>query len=168
MILREDNVEYSLLRKIREGLTEMGYQLSADPTKPEPGDQLFVRESFPTPEERTRELTLTTLAFGFAIDDGGRSIELGSTLTEFKHTLTCWVFGTEPHLARQIANAVKHIMRHEDDTVELLNFEEDPPVQIDVLRVEKTQTQHQGNSSKRPWDQYVWTTSIVVSDAYYV
>lgn len=168
MILREDNVEYSMLRKIREGLAEMGYKIAADPTKPGAEDQLVVRESFPTPEERTRELAITTLALGFSIDDGGRPVELGSTLTEFKHTVTCWVFGTDPHLARQIANAVKHVMRHADDIVELLNFEEEPAKQIDVLRIEKTQTQHQGNSSKRPWDQYVWTCSIVASDTYYV
>jgi hypothetical protein len=163
VIIREDLVEYSVLRKVKAKLPEYGYTLS-----PAVGADLLVRESFPTPEERTQELKITTLAFGFAVDDGGRPLELGSTLTEYKHTLTAWVFGTEPHLARQIANAIKHILRKDDDAIPLLNFEAEGEPQIDTLRVDKVQTTHQPNSSQRPWDQYVWTTSAVVCDSYYI
>jgi hypothetical protein len=163
MILREDLVEMSVLRKLKEALPEYGYILS-----PEPKADLLVKEMFPTPEERTAELKINTLAFGFNIDDGGREAEMGSTLTEYKHTLVAWVFGMEPRIARQIANSVKHIMRRSDDAIPLLNFAAEGNPQIDVLRTDKCQVMHQGNNSQRPWDQYVWTATTVLTDTYYV
>jgi hypothetical protein len=161
MILREDLVELSVLRKIKESLPEYEYVLS-----PEPKANLLVKEMFPTPEERTAELKINTLAFGFNIDDGGKDVELGSTLTEYQHTLVAWVFGMEPRIARQIANSIKHILRKADDAVPLLDFSQEGNPQIDVLRINKVQVQHQGNNSERPWDQYVWTATSVVCDTY--
>lgn len=163
MLLREDLVELSILRKIKEGLPAFDYVLA-----PETGATLEVKEAFPTPEERTKELTITTLAFGFNIDDGGRDVELGSTLTEYRHTLMAWVFGLEPRFARQVAQSIKHILRDADDAVPLLNFAEEGNPQIDTLRIEKVQVAHQGNNSQRPWDQYVFTATSVVSDTYYI
>lgn len=163
MLLREDLVELSVLRKIKEALPDFDYILA-----PASGATLDVREAFPTPEERTKELEITTLAFGFNIDDGGRDVEMGSTLTEYKHTLVAWIFGTEPRFARQVAQSIKHIMRKADDAIPLLNFAEEGNPPIDVLRVDKVQVQHQANSSQRPWDQYVWTASSVVADTYYI
>jgi hypothetical protein len=163
MILREDMVELSILRKIKQGLPAFGYILA-----PEAGATLEVKEAFPTPEERTKELTITTLAFGFNIDDGGREAELGSTLTEYRHTLMAWIFGLEPRFARQVAQSIKHILRDSDDSVPLLNFEEEGEPQIDTLRIDKVQVQHQANSSQRPWDQYVWTSTAVVCDTYLI
>jgi hypothetical protein len=163
MIIREDLVKLSVLRKLKESLPEYGYVYP-----PAAKANLLVRDAFPTPEERTAELVINTLAFGFNIDDGGREMELGSTLTEYKHTLVAWVFGMEYRIAEQVANSIKHIMRKSDDIVPLLNFAEEGDPQIDVLRIDKVQTQHQGNNSQRPWDQYVFTTSMVVCDAYYI
>lgn len=163
MILREDLVEMSVLRKLKESLPEYDYIYP-----PADGANLLVKQTFPNPEERTKELTINTLAFGFNIDDGGRDVELGSTLTEYKHTLMCWVFGMEPRIALQIANSIKHILRKSDDAIPLLNFAEEEAPQIDVLRVDKVQVQHQANTSQRPWDQYVWTATAVVCDTYYI
>jgi hypothetical protein len=161
-VLREDLMEYSVLRAVKVALPEYGYILT-----PEPNANLEVLPAFPTPEERARELTITTLAFGFNIDDGGREAELGSTLTEYKHTLMAWVFGMENSLARQVANSIKHILRHADDGIPLLDFNQEGEPQIDTLRVEKVQVAHQGNSSNRPWDQYLWSASAVITDTFY-
>lgn len=162
MILREELVEYSVLRKIREGLPTYGFVLS-----PAEGANLTLREAFPTPEERLEALAITTVCFGFNIDDGGREMELGSTLTEYTHTLEVWTFATEPHFGRRVAHSLKHIVRKGGDLIPLLDFNQEGDPQIDAMIVHKAQVQHQANSSVRPWDQYVWTTAIAVQDTFY-
>jgi hypothetical protein len=161
-ILREENVEYSVLQWIREGLPDYGFVIA-----PAGGANVVLREAFPTPEERSEPLTMTTIAFGFNMDDGGREVELGSNLTQYRHTLEVWVFAMEPRFGRRVADAIKHIVRKQDDNIPLLDFnQEDNPV-IDALRVLKAQAAHQANSSPRPWDQFVYTCSIAVEDTFY-
>ena len=161
-ILREENVEYSMLQAIREGLPDYGFVIA-----PAGGANIVLREAFPTPEERSEPLTMTTVAFGFNIDDGGREMELGSNLTEYRHTLEVWTFATEPRLGRRVAHSIKHIVRKEDDNVPLLDFNQEENPVIDALLVLKAQVTHQANASPRPWDQFVWTTSIQVQDSFY-
>lgn len=168
-LLREELVEASVLRCITTGLPEYGMVL-------QPGGfsgaapNIVVREAFPTPDERADELKATTLAFGFNVDDGGRQAELGTTLTEYVHTLTCWVFALEPRFGRKVAYAIQHVARANLDLIPLLDFNADadnPPV-IDAMNVLGVQVQHQGNQSVRPWDRYVWTATINARDVYYV
>lgn len=162
-LIREELVELSVLRAIRLGLPDYGYTINADPAQ---GD-VFVREAFPTPEERGAELKQNTLAFGFNIDDGGTPAEMGSTLTTYVHTLMCWTFALEPRFGRRLAHTIKHIARRHNDHVPLLDFNDDTEPQVDALIVLKTQVAHQVNQSPRPWDQFVWTTGISVRDADY-
>lgn len=158
-ILREELCEYSLLQCIREGLPGFGITLA-----PAEGADVKLREAFPTPEERQDELSITTVAFGFNIDDGGRQVELGSNLTEYTHTMEVWTFATEPRFGRHLAHAIKHLIRTGDASIPLHDYNQEGDPEIDRLLVGKVQVQHQANSSPRPWDRYVWTTSIVVTD----
>lgn len=164
MILREQLVEFSMLRAVKNGLELPEFDFKVSPAE---GATLLVREAFPTPDERAAPLDITTLAFGFSIDDGGKPAELGSNLTTYRHTFTIWVFGTELQLARQVASSIKHILLTSAHLVPLLDFNQDESPEIDVLIMDKVQTQHQPNSSPRPWDRYVYTTSVVVEDTYY-
>lgn len=166
-ILREELVELSVLRAITTGLPDYGYVLLAPDGSNSGQANVHVREEFPTPDERTQELTITTVAFGFNVDDGGRAMELGSNLTEYTHTLTAWTFGLDPMFARRLANAIKQVARRNLDTLPLYDFNQDGDPQIDVLVVEKAPVKHEVNNSPRPWDQYVWTCSIDVQDVYY-
>lgn len=163
MLLREDLVYYSILRKLKEELPEFGYVLA-----PEEKADLLVREAWPTPEERTKELTINTLALSLAVDDGGRDAELGSTLTEYRHTIEGVVFGLELSFAFQVAQAVKHILRESDDAIPLLDFSQEGDPQIDTLRIDKVQVKHLPNNAARPWDQYVYGVACVVTDTYYI
>src|SRR5437763_13358719 len=160
-LIREELVELSVLRAIRKGLPDYGYVLANGSTNAN-GGNIWVREAFPTPEERTQELTVTTLAFGFNIDDGGEPAELGSNLTRYVHTLICWTFALEPRYGRRVAHTVKNIARRNLDLLPLYDFNRDNGPQIDSLNVMKTQVRHEVNNSPRPWDQYVWTTSLSV------
>lgn len=161
MIIREELMEYSVLQRIREGLPDYGFTLSGE------GQDIDLREAFPTPQERGKELEMTTVAFGFSIDDGGKPAELGSSLTEYTHTVMVWTFGTAPAFARRCAHSIKHIMRGGDGTLPLLDFNQDGNPAIDNLLVLKAQVAHQVNNSSRPWDQYVFTTAINVQDIYF-
>lgn len=158
-LIREELVELSVLRHIRLGLPDYGYVLS-----PDPDANVVVREAFPSPEERTQELTLTTLAFGFNIDDGGEPAEMGSNLTRYVHTLICWTFALDPRFGRRVAHTVKNIVRRNLDIIPLIDFNQDTEPAIDTLNVMRTQVRHEVNNSPRPWDQYVWTTAIAVRD----
>lgn len=164
MILREQLVEFSMLRAVKEGLElpEYGFVIA-----PASGATVLVREAFPTPDERSEPLEITTVAFGFSVDDGGVPMELGSNLTKYRHTFTVWVFGTSMEFAKQVASSIKHILRTNDDLVPLYDFNQEGDPQIDALLIDRVQTEHQGNSSPRPWDQYVYTTSAVAEDTYY-
>lgn len=174
-LLREELVEASVLRCIANGLADYGLvKQTGDYAGPAPN--LVLREAFPTPDERAEELKATTLAFGFNVDDGGTPGEMGSSLTFYVHTLTCWVFALEPRFGRKVAYALQHIARRGPgpfglpDTIPLLDFnaDADNPPQLDSLNVLSVQVSHQGNNSVRPWDRYVWTAGINVRDAAYM
>lgn len=160
-LIREELVELSVLRAVTVGLPDYGYVLGG------PDANVLVREAFPTPEERGGELAVTTLAFGFNVDDGGQPAELGSTLTKYVHSLVCWVFALDPRFGRRLAYTVKNIARRNDDQIPLLDFNQDTEPQIDALNVLHTQVRHEVNTSVRPWDQYVWTVTISVRDVAY-
>lgn len=160
-MLREEMVEASVLRAITAGITDYGAVVTGG------SPNLAIREAFPTPDERAGELNITTLAFGFNIDDGGEPAEMGSTLTRYTHTLVCWTFAIEPRFGRHIAQAIMHVARRNNDIIPLLDFSQDGDPVIDGLNVMKVQVRHQVNQSPRPWDRYVWTTSISVRDTAY-
>lgn len=167
-LIRAELVEASVMRCIVTGLPDYGYTLADDSTTTPPTTaDVFVREAFPTAEERNGELTVTTLAFGFNIDDGGEPAELGSTLTKYVHTLVCWTFATEPQFGRRLANVIKDVVRRSYDQIPLLDFDQDDDPQIDSMIVMKAQARHEVNVSPRPWDRYVWTTAISVRDVAY-
>jgi hypothetical protein len=162
MILREQLVKFSLQQLIAEKLPEFGYVTEGA------GQTLELRNAFPTPNERAEELKITTLAYGFDIDDGGEMMELGSTLTRYVHTFTAWVFALEPEFGEQVAHSIKHILRRSDDVIPIYDYNEAGNPQIDEDLILKVQTQHQGNNSTRPWDRYVFTTAVKIQDAYYI
>jgi len=158
----------SVMRCITTGLPDYGYVLAQNGQNlPQPGTNLLVREAFPTPEERTEELVVTTVAFGFNIDDGGEPAEMGSNLTRYTHTLMCWTFGLEMDFARRVAHTIKNIARRDYDHIPLLDFNQDTEPEIDALIVMATQVRHEVNNSPRPWDQYVFSTGISVRDYCY-
>lgn len=158
----------SVMRCISVGLPDYGYVVANGQNSIPPNANILLREAFPTQDERSQELTITTLAFGFNIDDGGEPAELGSNLTRYVHTLMCWTFGLEPRFTRRVAHTIKNICRRNLDIIPLFDFNQpDPAPEIDALNVMRTQVRHEVNNSPRPWDQYVYTTAIAVRDIYY-
>jgi hypothetical protein len=170
-LLRAELVEASVRRCLISLLPNYGMVMQQEGFSG-PAPNVVFREAFPTPDERESELTVTTVSFGFSVDDGGVPAELGTTLTKYVHTITAWVFALEPRFGRKVAWAMQAASRIGPgpyglpDTIPLLDFNADPddPPQIDILCTLGSQVAHQGNNSIRPWDKYVWTTTINVRD----
>lgn len=158
MILREDMIEQSVEDFIRAGLSGFSYD----------DQNVHIRDAFPTPDERAKPLDKTQLAVGFNFDDGGVPGELGSNLTRFVHTIEFWTFATNQRIGKQLANVIKHMLWGAQ-VVPLLDYNDpaDPPPQMDALVVLRCQVARQVNTSTRPWDQWVWTTTVRLEDTYY-
>lgn len=174
-MLREELVEASVRRQLVTLLPNYGLTMKTDGFVG-PAPNVVFRESFPAPDEREKELTATTIAFGMSADDGGMPAELGTTLTRYVHTIQAWVFALEPRFGRHVASAIKHAARIGQgqwglpDVIPLLDFNSDPTgdTQIDIMPVLAVQEAHVGNSSIRPWDKYLWSVNISVQDIAYI
>lgn len=158
MVTREDKIEQSVTDFARAGLESRDYSSFVD-----------VREAFPTPDERASELTKTQVALGFNFDDGGKLIELGSDLTERTYTIEIWVFGTTRGRARNVAHVVKAIIE-EEGGVPLKDIAVEGAPVIDKLMLPESRAitvTRQIANDPRPWDMFVYTTTVRLTDYYY-
>lgn len=160
MITREDQVEQSVTDYVRAGLVANGYD----------ADKVEVRDSFPSPDERGKELTKTTVAVGFNFDDGGRHIELGSDLTVRVYTIEFWTFGIDQGYGRNVANVIRAILEIGNYLIPLkdIGVEGQPVIDQLVIQDERgISVTRQLARDPRPWDRYVWTTILKVEDTYF-
>lgn len=160
MITREDQVEQSVQDFIKEGLTALGYT----------DQHVIVRDNFPSAEERTVPLETTTIAAGFNFDDGGRHIELGSDLTLRVYTIEFWTFGTTGNYGRNVAHVIRSILEMGDYLIPLKAIEQDARPVIDQLIIQDERgisVTRQVAHDPRPWDRFVWSTTVKVEDTYY-
>lgn len=160
MITREDQVEQSVSDYVR------GVLGSIDGYGPE---NVELRESFPSYDERGKELTKTTIAVGFNFDDGGRHIELGSDLTLRVYTIEFWVFGLTVAWGRNLANVIRAALESGDYLIPLKAVEQEGQPVIDQLVIQDERgisVQRQLARDPRPWDKYVYTTTVKVEDTY--
>jgi hypothetical protein len=103
VIPREQLVEQSVTDYVREAIFgEYDY----------PTDKVELVESFDFSQSR-EGLTKNIIALGFSFDDGGTQAELGSALTTRVHTIEFFAFGLTNTWARNLANAVKHVMERD-------------------------------------------------------
>lgn len=159
MIPRETMIEQSVTDYLRTNLVTAGYDDSV----------VLVREAFPSAEERSSPLLITTLAVGFSFDDGGRMAELGSDLTQRVYTTEFWTFGTSPNLGQNVANVVKHIFESEG-IVPLNDYSKAGAPQFDSLILMDERgvlVQRQIATDPLPWDLNVYTTTVKFEDYYF-
>jgi hypothetical protein len=160
MITREDQVEQSVSDFVKDGLTTLDYVPNV----------VDVRDSFPTADERSKELRKTTVAVGFNFDDGGRHVELGSDLTLRIYTIEFWTFGTTPQQGRNIANVIRSLIEQSGYLVPLKAIElPDRPIfdQLIVSDQRGVAVTRQLARDPRTWDRFVWTTTVKIEDTYF-
>lgn len=159
MITREQQVEESIQSFVRDQLVANGYG----------PDKVKYRDAFPTLEERATELKLTQVSTGFTFDNGGRPVELGSDLKMRIHTIEFFVFGVTMNEARNVASVIRAIL--EDARIIPLRDigAAGRPVidQLVILDDQGVAVTRQVASDPRPWDHYVFTTTVKVEDTYY-
>lgn len=149
MLTREDKIEDSVMKTVADALPAFNYI---------EGDNVHVREAFPTPQERAQELTITTLAMGFQFDDGGRALEMGSDFYRFDHTIEWWVFATSPDIGKNLAAVVRHIMLS-PGVIPIQDFSQDGAPEEGYLTVYRSARGRQIAVQPRPWDENVWTVT---------
>lgn len=158
MITREDAVVQSVQNFVQTGLVALGYT----------ADKVFMRDAFPTQDERSEELDTTTVATGFNFDDGGKLAEMGSDLILRVYTVEFWTFGTTPEYGSNVAHVIRRILE-EDYLVPLQDIREaGSPVidQLTVLEPRGVVVTRQIANDPRPWDMNVWTTTVKLEDFY--
>lgn len=157
-ITREDQIEQSVYDFLESNLRTKGYT-----------EQIVkLREAFPSLNERSQALSITTIAIGFNFDDGGRQAEIGSDLIQRVYTIEFWVFGTTPTLGRNIAHMVRAIFE-ENYLVPIKDIGVDgAPVidQLPLLDERGVQVERQIASEPHAWDLNVWTTTTKFEDYY--
>lgn len=109
-------------------------------------------------------LDKTYVAAAYQFDDGGRAAELGSSLTNYLHTIDFLVLGWTPTWGRNVAHVVKAIVSTDDGLIPLKDYGVKPPVVIDRLEIEEVSTQREFNLDPRPWNAYAWTTRLRLHD----
>lgn len=158
MISREDLIEQSVQDFLKAALTARGYSLGGD---------VELVETFPY--HLTGELEKNYVAVGFNFDDEGTAAELGSDLKVRQYTIQFWIFGQTKAWAKNLANVVKFAAQADDDRIPLKDYEADPddPPVIDYLCVNASSTERQIAPDPEPWQEFVWTTTVVVQDEYH-
>lgn len=159
MISREDLIEQSVQDFLKAALITRGYALD------EPDGPVELVETFPY--HLTGELTKNYVAVGFNFDDEGRAAELGSDLKVREYTIQFWIFGQTKAWAKNLANVVKFAAEAEHNRIPLKDYEQSGDPVIDYLCVNAASTERQIAPDPEPWQEYVWTTTVVVEDEYH-
>jgi hypothetical protein len=161
MISREDMIAQSLEARIRTGLfTDFNY----------PTDRVELIDAFDGAffEEKYGEngLDKTYVAAAYQFDNGGTPLELGSSLTQYLHTVDFFCFGHTPTWGRNVAHMVKAALLTETGSIPLYDWSvpTDPRPIIDYLPVEEVTTERIVVADASPWNEHAWTTRVRVLD----
>jgi hypothetical protein len=68
--------------------------------------------------------------------------------------------------AENLAHAVKFAVDR-DESIPLLDISDPAMPEIDTLEVLSASAEHQPVPRPRPWERYVWVTTIKVADDYF-
>jgi hypothetical protein len=163
MITREDLIVQSVQSFVREGIFGPPYNY--------PAARIEIMDAFDADlfEERYGEAGLdkTYVAIAFQFDDGGKQAELGSSLTEYLHTIDFLVLGHTATWGRNVAHIIKAILNTERGALPLLDYNvpTDPRPVLDYLPVVEVSTEREHSYDPRPWQQFAWTTRLRIEDS---
>jgi hypothetical protein len=161
MIAREDAITQSLQDHLREHLYG---------TFSYPSAKVEIIDGFDLTlfDERYGDsgLDKTFIATAYQFDDGGRSLELGSTLTEYLHTIDFIILGHTSTWGRNVAHVVKAIFLTDEGSVPLYDFSVAvaPRPVLDRMPVEEVSAQREFSMTPRPWNAHAWTTRVRLTD----
>lgn len=162
MISREDAIQQSVQDHLRTYLYGPPFNY--------PQNRVEITEGFNydlLDEKYGEGLPLTLIGVAFTFDNGGRQMEMGSSLTEYLHTIDFLILGHTPTWGRNVANVVKSIFRTESGSIPLFDYSSPQKREIDRLEIEDVRVDREPVAQPRPWQQHAWTTRLRVRDETY-
>lgn len=162
MISREDSITQSVQDHLRSVLYDQFNYPEAKVEIVDGFDARLFDEKF-----GDTGLDKTYIATAYQFDNGGRPLELGSTLTEMLHTIDFLVLGHTPTWGRNVAHVVKQALMTDEGTIPLKNYEVAGAPVIDQLPIEEVSTQREFTFEPRPWNAFAWTTRLRITDEIY-
>lgn len=157
-ITREQKVQASLITYLDDKLfNALGY----------PRGPVQLVEAFePSQFEGDQALDANYVALGFSYDDGGKPMELGSTLISRTYTMEVWVMAQSPTIGLNLANAVRD-EAEADMTIPLLDIAVAGAPVIDQLIVGNCRAQRQPVPNPQPWQENLWIVHIPLTDEFF-
>lgn len=157
---REQIVEQSVKEFIREQLFKVR-GISEDKV-----------EIIDNPPERKADAIETPLkknyaALGFHFDEGGRQAELGSDLKRRVYVIEFIVFGMTSTWASNLANTIRDSAEVQNGRIPLLDFGAAGHPPFDFLTDVAAIARREPVNDPHPWEEYVWITTIQVTDEYF-
>lgn len=154
-ITRQQSIGQSIQDFIRAALDDRQY----------PADQIEMHDAF---EAGMFEgpLDKEHIALGFSFDDGGRALEMGSTLREYTHRIEIFVIATTATRGENIAYAIREEM-DKQGRVALKDLSQPGAPIIDWLLLDPVAIQRQPIPDPEPWEKFVWTLTCPVIDIHY-
>jgi hypothetical protein len=159
-ISREQIVEQSVKEFVREQLFDVR-GLSEDKV-----------EIIDSPPERKADaietpLTKNYAALGFHFDEGGEQAELGSDLKRRVYVIEFIVFGMTSTWAANLANTIRDAAEVDNGRIPLLDLATAGHPVLDYMTDAAAIARRQPVPDPHPWEEYVWITTVQVSDEYY-
>lgn len=112
-------------------------------------------------------LTKNYAALGFHFDEGGEQGELGSDLKRRAYVIEFIVFGMTSTWASNLANTIRDAAEVDNGRIPLLDIGQRGQPVIDYMTDAAATARREPVPDPHPWEEYVWITTISVSDEYY-
>lgn len=156
-VTREQSIEQSVQDYIADGLRARNYPMD--------DNTIEMLDAFEQRDFADGEIDREYVALGYNFDDGGKLLELGSNLRQYRHVIEVFVIGTTADRASNLAYAIRDIL--EGTTRIALKDVSDPaqPI-IDYLLIDPVSAERQAIPDPDPWEEFVWLLRAPVLDEY--
>jgi len=154
-IPREVHIEQSIQNFVKREVADRGF-----PTARIEFKDSFEQREFGPDMVMDREY----VALGFNYDQGGRLLELGSTLRQYSHNVEIFVIGTTFERGRALAYAIREALEAEA-AIPLHNVLTGEL--IDHMLTDPVTVTRQVADNPQPWQEFFWLLRVPVLDETY-
>lgn len=158
-ITRETCVQISVRDFIVSKLASLGYTIGTGEGNVE------VLDGYPD-DNYDLDVDHTAVAIYFD-DDGGRRIELGSTLTERVYIFTFDVVSDNARSAKSVAHNIRRSL-DEEGRIPFIDYRLPGAVQVGVLSLGDIAVDQEVVDEPKPWQRNRWLVTTPVIDTFYV
>jgi hypothetical protein len=155
-VTREASVQQSVQDFIGDTLRAKGYPLDTE---------IVMRDAFEQSEFSDGTIDHEYVALGYNFDDGGRPIEAGSNLRQYRHTIEVFVIATTAARGSNLAYAIRDALEGAE-RIPLKDVSQAGHPVIDVVLVDPVSAERQAIPDPDPWEEFVWLLRVPIIDEY--